>query len=181
MPVLQTFDFDSPAVATMNESVGAFQLLQVTLNSWRVKRLTDIHCGYIRQANILLVPPDAETAIANTFIQGRVIVVTGRIDFTDVPVNSLLQAVNPISAAISREVIPYSRVLFNQPFINSLSISFSTPKEVLQGEEVHVILSQGYAISDTGILVSSSKVGSLNVGGYYAEQATSEIGGWKLR
>src|SRR5262245_63150917 len=138
MPVLVVDDFDTPAVSNMTEAVSPIvnQLLQVRLQTEGRKLVTDIQCGYVGQS--LVVPADAMNAISRTNIVGRVAILTGRINLDGQPINSLLQAFNPITTIIDRSIIPYSRAVFDQQFVNTGNFSFSIPKEIPEGEDVNV-------------------------------------------
>lgn len=175
MGALQTYDFDSPAVALMNEN--NVQLLQVTLQTKMRKVITDISASSYGQS--VGAAADAMTAIARTNVRARILVVTGRIDLTGQSAANLLNCMNPLQAAIDTTVIPFGRILLDRVFINTFDMKRETPIEVERGDDVHIFMSQGLQFGDA-TLVSTVKIGQLNVGGFYTDESSPKIP-WKLK
>lgn len=164
MPVKLGRQFNRPVTALVPSEA---QILQIKIDSSLVKQIDGLSCGYNRQLNIGAVPVDAQTALANTFLQGRIAVFGDDVDLTAFTPAELLGGFHPFASVIlfGTDFSP-GNILFDRNIVNTYNEDFAKPIIVPDGTSLTILLSAAYAISDAGINVAASiKVSWLNVRG----------------
>lgn len=156
--------FNRPVVAKMDEQTGLFQILQIKLGSDGIKQIEGLHASYNSQQNIGAIPADAQTIIANTFIQGRILIAGEDVDIEDLPIANL-QTFHPFNDQTGDLII--NNILFDESFVNRIDIDFTlSALEIPDGTGCSILLSNGFAIGDT-TAAQVVKIGFLNVLGQY--------------
>lgn len=161
--------FNRPISSLMDEQAQNAQLLQLSIQPDGDKYIYSLHCSYTSQANIGGTPVSAQQALAQTFIQGRCVIVGSTLDLTGISTVDLL-GFHPFQAPILFGAIIPNNVLFDIGFVNELHIDFDQAIVVGAGNALNVLLSAGFGIDD--ILTSSAtKLGTLNVNGEIKTQS----------
>lgn len=165
MPVKEGKQFNRPIVSNMNEVASPIvsQILQISIGSSQTKFIRGLHCSSIQQS-FSVAALDAMAAIARVNIRCRVTVIGEEIDLSAFTAAQLLSGYTPIQTLISFGDYVPSNVYFDRMFLNFLVEDFSSPLIVPDGTPVTILMSQGFTDGDS-ILVSTTKIGSLNVRG----------------